>query len=256
MFVNSPAQKMWKWQKIFSQCFSQNIQSKMAESKYSLYASKIYVVTQSRKELQAQKMLESATNFTTGEWYEVGLLWSEPEPNLPNNYGSALGQLHSLERKFKWDPNLKGLYQQSIHGDFGNAFVKILNEAENKGTFGKEWYLPHHLVLNPNKPGKVRRVCNAASKYKEVCLNDKLIAGSDILHGLFGTIFRFREGSIALTADIESLFLQVQVAEQDRIFMETKFYWAGANIRIQAPRFWSEEFNNVRELRSQMSRHW
>ena len=45
-----------------------------------------------------------------------------------------------------------------------------------KGTFGTEWYLPHHPVLNPNKPGKVRRVCNAASKYKEACLNDKLLA--------------------------------------------------------------------------------
>ena len=85
-----------------------------------------------------------------------------------------------------------------------------------KGTFGKEWYLPHHPVLNPNKPGKVRRVCIAASKYTDICLNDKLLAGPDLLNGLIGTIFRFREGPIALTADIESMFLQVQVPEQDR----------------------------------------
>ena len=77
-----------------------------------------------------------------------------------------------------------------------------------KGTFGKEWNLPHHPVRTPNKPGKVRRVCNAASKYTEECLNDKLLAGLDLLHGLIRTIFRFREGPIALTADIESLFLQ------------------------------------------------
>ena len=48
------------------------------------YASKMNVVSQSKKELQAQKMLESTTKFT-GERYEVGMLWSEPEPNLPNN---------------------------------------------------------------------------------------------------------------------------------------------------------------------------
>ena len=147
------------------------------------YASKINVVSQSKKELQAQKMLESTTKFT-GEWYEVGMLWSEPEPNLPNNYSSALGQLYSLERRFQRDPNLKNLYQQSIDTDVEKGFVKILDESEVKGTFGKEWYLPHHPVLNPNKPGKVRRVCNAASKYKEVCLNDKLLAGPDLLHGL------------------------------------------------------------------------
>ena len=69
------------------------------------YASKINVISQSKKELQAQKMLESTTKFT-GERYEVGMLWSDPEPNLPNNYSSALGQLHSLERRFQRDPNL------------------------------------------------------------------------------------------------------------------------------------------------------
>ena len=92
-----------------------------------------------------------------------------------------------------------------------------------EGTFGKEWYLPHHPVLNPNKPGKVRRVCNAAAKYKDICLNDKLLAGPDLLHGLIGIIFRFREGPIALTADIESMFLQVQVPERDKSCL--RFLW-------------------------------
>ena len=82
---------------------AENIQS---WSDIETYASKINVVNQSRKELQAQKMLESATNFAD-ERCEVGMLWSEPEQNLPNNYGSALCQLHSLERRFQRDPNLK-----------------------------------------------------------------------------------------------------------------------------------------------------
>ena len=151
------------------------------------------------------------------------MLWSEPEPNLPNNYGSALGQLYSLERRFQRDPNLKELYQQSIDKDVEKGFVKILSKSEVKGTFGKERYSPHHPVLNPNKPGKVRRVCNAAAKYKDLCLNDKLLAGPDLLHGLIGSIFRFREGPIALTADIESMFLQVQVPERDKSCL--RFLW-------------------------------
>ena len=68
------------------------------------YASKIDVVNQSKKKLQAQKMLESATKFT-GVRFEVGMLWSEPESNLPKyDYSSALGQLYSLERRFQRDP--------------------------------------------------------------------------------------------------------------------------------------------------------
>ena len=156
-----------------------------------------------------------------------GMKWecfvvSEQDPNLPNNYGSALGQLHSLERRFQRDPNLKKLYQQSKDADVEKGCVKILNESEIKGTFGKEWYLPHHPVLNPNKHGKVRRVCNAASKYKEECMKDELLAEPDLLHGVVGTIFRFREGPIALTADIESMFLQVQVPEM-RFLWRPKF---------------------------------
>ena len=83
--------------------------------------------------------------------------------------------------------------------------------------------MPHYPGLNPNKPGKVLRVCNAAAKYKDICLNDKLLAGPGLLHGLIGTIFRFREGPIALTEDIESMFLQVQVPERDKSCL--RFLW-------------------------------
>ena len=93
------------------------------------YASKINVVTHSKKELQAQKMLESTTKFT-GERYEVGMLWSKPEPNLPNNYSSALGQLHSLERRLQRDPNLKSFYQQSIDTD-------VKKDPKRKAPSGK-----------------------------------------------------------------------------------------------------------------------
>ena len=180
-----------------------------------IYAPKINVGSQSKKEQQAQKFLETTTKFTCKR-YEVGMLWSEPETNLPNIYGSALGQLYSLERRLQKDPNIKEIYQQSIDADVEKGFMKILNKSEVRGTFGKERYLPHHPVLNPNKPGKVILVCNAAAKYNDVCLYEKLLAGPDLLHGLVGTVFRFREEPVALTAHIESKFVQVQVLERDK----------------------------------------
>ena len=117
---------------------------------------------------------------------------------------------------------MKETYQESIYQDVEKGFVKILGKSKVKGIFGKEWYLPHHPVLSSNKPGKVRRDCNAAAK-KDICINDKFIAGPDLLHGLIVTIFRFREGAIALTADVESMFLQVQVPERDKGCL--RFLW-------------------------------
>ena len=149
-----------KRQNVCNFAFTEDVQEAENIQKWwdiEIYASKTNVVSQSKKELQAQKMLESTAKFT-GERYEEGMLWSEPEPNLPNNYSSALGQLHSLERRLQRDPNLIKLYQNSIHTDVEKGFIKILDESDVKGNCGNEWYLPHHSVLNPNKPGKVRRV--------------------------------------------------------------------------------------------------
>ena len=41
----------------------------------------------------------------------------------------------------------------------------------------KMWYLPHHLVTNVNKPGKVRRVTNSSSVFKGQSLNISLPTG-------------------------------------------------------------------------------
>ena len=159
-----------------------------------------------------------------GERYEVGLLWREDEVKLPNNFYSAMRQLKSLERRLQKDEALKKCYQETINTDFNAGYVRKVDQAELNETKDKlQWYLPHHPVINPNKPEKVRRVCNAAAKYQGVALNDKLLPGPDLLQSLIGIIFRFREHQIALSADIEAMFLQVAVPKDDSRCL--RFLW-------------------------------
>ena len=67
-----------------------------------------------------------------------------------------------------------------------------------------------------HKPEKVRRVSNAAAKYKgESLKNDKLLTGPDLLQNLMEIIFRLRKHQIALTVDIEAIFLHVKVPPQE-----------------------------------------
>ena len=151
-----------------------------------------------------------------GERYEVGLLWADDNPNLPNNYYSAYQQFLSMERRLSKDPELKEAYKDTIEKDLENHFVRKLEQEEVVSTENDmQWYLPHHPVKHPHKPGKVRRVCSAASKFKGVSLNDKLLSGPDLLRNLEGIVFRFREHLIAITADIESMFLQVAVPKEE-----------------------------------------
>ena len=56
-----------------------------------------------------------------------------------------------------------------------------------------------------------------------VALNDKLLPGPDLLQSLIGIIFRFREHQIALSADIEAIFLQVAVPHDDSRCL--RFLW-------------------------------
>ena len=135
-----------------------------------------------------------------------------------------MGQLKSLERRLQKDEALKKRYQETIDTDVNAGYVRKVDQAELNETKDKlQWYLPHHPVINPHKPEKVRRVCNAAAKYQGVALNDKLLPGPDLLQSLIGIIFRFREHQIALSADIEAMFLQVAVPKDDSRCL--RFLW-------------------------------
>ena len=93
------------------------------------------------------------------------------------------------------------------------------------------WYLPHHSVHDPNKPEKLRRVCNAASKFRGTSLNDILLIGPDLLRSLRGIIFRFRDKPVALSAGIEEMFVQVEVDVDDRNYL--RFLWRKEDGEIQ-----------------------
>ena len=87
----------------------------------------------------------------------------------------------------------------------------------------REWYLPHQAVVNPHKPGKVRRVLNGASKFQGHSLNNSLLTGPDLLQSLLHVLFRFREHSYAVSADIEAMFMQVGVLPEDQ--RSLRFLW-------------------------------
>ena len=130
------------------------------------YASNCSASGRSKEDDKALEMLKAITKFD-GERYEVGLLWKNAKPHLPNNYSSAVSQLKSLERRLEKDESLKQRYKETIDKDVQKGLVRILDEAEFESTkTDLQWYVPHLPVLNPNKPDKVRRVCDAASKFE------------------------------------------------------------------------------------------
>ena len=124
------------------------------------------VTGKSKEEKRTLSVLEKTTKHN-GERYEVGHLWVEDEPSLPHNYFSAYQQFLSMEKRLEKDVELKTAYKASKEKDLKSNFVRNLDGKEASETEKiTQWYLPHHPVKHPHKPGKVRKVCNDASKFK------------------------------------------------------------------------------------------
>ena len=121
-------------------------------------------------------------------------------------------QLKSLERLLTKDENLREKYNSTINSDLNKGYVIEVPDAHKvESRSNKEWYLPHHPVLNPNKPGKVRRVLNGAAKFHGASLNKSLPIGPDLLRNLIYVLHRFRQHPYAISADIDGMFLQFGV---------------------------------------------
>ncbi|XP_063717837.1 uncharacterized protein LOC134844942 [Symsagittifera roscoffensis] len=180
------------------------------------------VDSRSAEDKRAAKILDSST-VHDGSRYAVGMLWAEESIMLPDNYYSSLVQLKSLEKRLAKDPHLRDQYSKTIEDDLSKGYVIQVSPHNFSNRSIRECYLPHHPVVNPNKPGKVRRVLNGASKFHGTSLNKSLLVGPDLLQNLVFVLLRFRQHHFAVSADIEGMFLQVGVLPEDQPSL--RFLW-------------------------------
>ena len=66
-------------------------------------------------------------------------------------------------------------------------------------------------------------------KFKGICLNGCLYQGPDLNNNLLGVLLRFRPKSIAIQADVESMFHQTQIPIEDRDLIRF-LWWKDGNI--------------------------
>ena len=144
------------------------------------------------------------------------MIWCDKNVNLPDNFPAAARRLEFLEKRLSRDPELAANYKRTIDMDMKKGYIKRLTKEEVVAPVARKWYLPHHPFVNPKKPGKVRRVCDAAAKFQGSSLNSHLLSGPDLLNNLVGIFMRFREEKVALSGDIKAMFNQVAVPEADQ----------------------------------------
>ena len=169
---------------------------------------------------RALKIMEDTVHMDGGH-YKVALPWKHENVNLPNNKALAEARLKLLGKRLQKNPELQGKYVDQIEECKNKGYATKASELP--AIPGKVWYLPHHGVTSINKPDKLRVVFDCAARYKGTSLNDNLLQGPDLVNSLVGVLIRFRQESIALVSDIQSMFHQGKVAEEDRSAL--RFLW-------------------------------
>ncbi|XP_062711745.1 uncharacterized protein LOC134289626 [Aedes albopictus] len=169
-------------------------------------------------------IIMEATTRRVGERFETGLIWKEDHVEFPNSYSMALSRLECLERRMDRYPELKeNLHRQISEYETKGYAHKATPSELNAADPRRLWYLPIGAVTNPKKPGKVRVVWDAAAKVDGVSLNSVLLKGPDQLSSLPAILFRFRLYAVAVTSDIQEMFHQIRIREEDK--SSQRFLW-------------------------------
>lgn len=154
--------------------------------------------------------------------YEVALPWRTDRPRLPDNRQLAQIRLEALKRRLSRDPHLRTAYTMVLNDYLSKGYAERIPEDE-VATKGEVWYIPHHAVCHPRKPGKVRVVFDCQAVHHETSLNKQLLSGPDLTNNLVGVLLRFRLNPVAVTSDIEAMFHQIEVPVRDRNCL--RFLW-------------------------------
>ncbi|XP_070071080.1 uncharacterized protein [Drosophila takahashii] len=168
---------------------------------------------------RARDILKNTSRKLNG-CYETGLLWKEDVFKFPDSYKMALQRLQGIENKM-------AEYDNAIMDFINKGYAVKMWDQEAALVGPRTWYLPHFGVININKPKRMRLVFDAAATINGISLNTMLLKGPDENPPLTTILFKFRQGKIAVCADIKEMFLQVQVRKEDQDSL--RFLWRHGN---------------------------
>ena len=146
------------------------------------------------------KILDEGTKLKDGQ-YQIPLPFRQEDARLLCNKYQAAQRLSYLKRKFDKNEKFKADYIRFMEEIIAKGYAR---KSAITAAVGKTWYLPHHAVYHPNKPGKIRVVFDLSAECKGTSLNKELLSGPDLTNQVMGVLLRFREEHVRVMGDIEA----------------------------------------------------
>ena len=167
------------------------------------------------------KQLEAVTHQGSDGRYVVPVPLKKPDVYLPNNQSQAQQRLKHLQRRLRREPTLRDEYMAKMDSLLQEGHAEEVMDSTHSDD-GKVWYIPHHGVYNSDK-SKLRIVFDCSAQYEGTALNDHLLCGPEATNSLVGVLLRFRKEAVAVTCDVQSMFHQFVVPEEQRNLF--RFLW-------------------------------
>ncbi|XP_063994322.1 uncharacterized protein LOC135171624 [Diachasmimorpha longicaudata] len=171
----------------------------------------------SPEEIAAEEHFRKYVRRDQSGKYIVALPFNEKKVKLGQSIEIAQKRLNSLENKFKKNPSIRRAYEEVINEYITLGHMTKASEENPEGLF-----LPHHAVIKETSiTTKLRVVFDGSAKTSSgVSLNEALMIGPTIQDDLFSLVLRFRFHKYVLTGDIEKMYRQFWVREEDRKYQQ------------------------------------
>lgn len=166
-------------------------------------------------EKRCEELFSAGVKRLSSGRFSVRLPFKSTFHPIGNSLNKAIARLNSMERVFKRNPEVKKEYTKFIKEYIALHHMVEIPENEINVPDNQCFYLPHHAVIKENSTTtKLRVVFDGSSKTNTgYSINDNLHIGEMLQPKLFSVLLKFRRSKIAMVADIEKMFRQIEVHE-------------------------------------------
>lgn len=155
------------------------------------------------------------TTYVDADGKIVVKLPLQKDCDLGDSRKQAMARFLSLERRLESNTKMKDDYVKFIR-----EYLELGHMVEVKKNHTGKYYLPHQPVIRESSlTTKLRVVFDASAKTTNGrSLNEIMLIGPKLQRDLFDIILNWRVFRYALTADVEKMYRQVKVIEDDQLY--------------------------------------
>ncbi|XP_063545181.1 uncharacterized protein LOC134753270 [Cydia strobilella] len=173
------------------------------------------ICNKSKTDSECERIFTSTTTRHSDGKFVVTVPLKESPEVLGNSKEQALTRFHSLERKFKREPEFKEQYTK-----FMNEYLQLGHMSENKDSQNDtfSYFLPHHGILREGSlTTKLRSVFDGSAVTSSgKSYNDIQHIGPVVQDDLLSILIRFRQHRFVATSDVAKMYRQIYVREDQR----------------------------------------